>query len=684
MLRYSEAHRFAMDALPSSAHPTDSSSPEISGRLPEPPPEQPVEIGNVVEADGIGDVADAPLPAIRIGQHPGRQLQAQFVQQYGSQPSYVAAGDPTLIAYSDGADFTYVSGDATNLYNTGYQYAAHDVQEARRSVFWLKPDAMVVYDRARTGTDGRFKRFWLNFTAAPQVQGARAGLTTPGGQTVALDTLLPAAAQPQVDVGEPDYAEGGGYDQTATGEPSKWRVRVDAPGNPQDAVFLHVLQAEDNGANLLSPQLVSDDQVTQFQGAALGDSLVLFASDIRSKPSQAAYHAPLATTRHYLTGIDPDQAYEVAVAADNGQWAVTVTPSAGGTFVPDGGGVLAFTVNGGIAAPVNQTGTAWFTNQSLAAIGTPDPAPAGYGNGGNDGGNDGNGGGNNTPPPNVDGHLAALQIAGLNQAFDPNVTSYTVTVPEGTCSVPVTATLVDPSLKLQIQSTEVASGASQSAYVCSGNDIDIVVYYGWTEVGRYTVTPQFTEANPPADPPPQPPPAQATGTLSGLTIPGLLQSFSPDVHQYTVLMPAAGSLAVTATLADPSLKLYIQSGETQSGQTRNAWVADGQTVDIVIYQNWNEVGRYTVTPVQPVTSLTIPGLSPAFSPNVTQYTVPMPASGSLPVTATVGDPALKLYIQSSETQSGQTRNAWVGEGQGVDIVIYRNWNEVKRYTVIPQ
>lgn len=615
---------------------------------------------------------------------PGGTFQPAFlVETQGTQPAYIPAGDPTLIAYGNGSDFTYISGDATNLYNADYKYTAHAVQEARRSVFWLKPDAVVVYDRARTDTDGKFKRFWLNFTAEPQVQGAHSTLTTPGGQAVALDSLLPVGAQPQVDTGKPNYAEGGGYDQTAVGEMAKWRIRVDAPGNPADAVFLNVLQAQDSEAALLQPRLVSDDQVTNFQGASLGDSLVLFARDIRGKASQAAYHAPVTATKHYLTGIDPGQSYDVAVAQINGQWAVTVMPAEGGAFVPDNGGVLAFSVSGGIPAPINSTSTAWFTSQSLATLGTPDPAPAN--DGGNNGGNDGNGAGNNTPPPDVNGHLAALDIAGLSPAFDPAVTSYTVSVPNGTCSVPVTATLADPSLKLHIQSSETASGASVSAYVCNGNPIDIVTYVGWTEAGRYTLTPQFTQANPPVDPSPQQPPAQpVTGTLSGLTVPGLLQSFSPDVHQYTALMPASGSLVITATLVDPSLKMYIQSSETASGQTRSAWVAEGQSVDIVIYQNWNEVGRYTVTPVYPVNGLVVPGLSPAFSPNVNQYTVPKPASGSLAVTATLGDPSLKLYIQSNETQSGQIRNAWVGGGGSVDIVVYKNWNEVARYTVTPQ
>ena len=67
---------------------------------------------------------------------PGNNLDfLQLAVKHGSQPAYVGAGDPTLIAYSDRADYTYVSGDATNLYNADLHYTSLDVHEARRSVF---------------------------------------------------------------------------------------------------------------------------------------------------------------------------------------------------------------------------------------------------------------------------------------------------------------------------------------------------------------------------------------------------------------------------------------------------------------------------------------------------------------------------------------------------------------------
>ncbi|MDX9766882.1 MAG: cadherin-like beta sandwich domain-containing protein, partial [Ectothiorhodospiraceae bacterium] len=85
-----------------------------------------------------------------------------------------------------------------------------------------------------------------------------------------------------------------------------------------------------------------------------------------------------------------------------------------------------------------------------------------------------------------------------------------------------------------------------------------------------------------------------------------------------------------------------------------------------------------------LSDLVVPRLSPAFDPAVKHYSVPMPSSGSVPVTATLADPTLKLYIQSAPIASGATWNAWVGDGRAIDIVIYREWTEVDRYTVAPQ
>src|SRR5439155_23879429 len=46
-------------------------------------------------------------------------------------------------------------------------------------------------------------------------------------------------------------------------------------------------------------------------------------------------------------------------------------------------------------------------------------------------------------------------------------------------------------------------------------------------------------------------------------------------------------------------------------------------------------------------------------------------------------PTNKLYIQSGETVSGAVKNAYVCDGKKIDIVIYKVWTEVGRYTITP-
>lgn len=187
--------------------------------------------------------------------------------------------------------------------------------------------------------------------------------------------------------------------------------------------------------------------------------------------------------------------------------------------------------------------------------------------------------------------------------------------------------------------------------------------------------------------------AFAAGALSNLVIAGLSPAFDPNVTQYTVPQPANCSVNVTATLAVSTNQLYIQSNATNSGALRSAYVCDGKKIDIIIYKNWVEQGRYTVTPVKaaPVpppppppalTGLAIAGLMPAFDPTVTQYTLQRTAACSVPVTATLADATNNLYISNTAAPSGTMKQAWVCDGKTtIDIVIYKVWTEVGRYTV---
>lgn len=107
----------------------------------------------------------------------------------GSQWNYVATGDPGPLRRSFYPDFTYAGGDATNLYNAASE-GATAVQHASRDLVWLKPDWVVIFDRADAPAD-RFKRVWWQLPAPATLAGAQARIRTPGGQQLFITTLLP-------------------------------------------------------------------------------------------------------------------------------------------------------------------------------------------------------------------------------------------------------------------------------------------------------------------------------------------------------------------------------------------------------------------------------------------------------------------------------------------------------------
>jgi len=216
--------------------------------------------------------------------------------------------------------------------------------------------------------------------------------------------------------------------------------------------------------------------------------------------------------------------------------------------------------------------------------------------------------------------LSDLVVASLSPAFSPAVKTYSIPRTSA-CTVPVTATLANPAHRLYISNMETASGALRSAWVCDGRTkIDVVIYAGWTEVGRYTVN---VVAGPPAPPPPPPAPA----TLSSLVIADLSPAFSPMVTNYTIPRTASCAVPVTATLTNPALKLQVQNTDTASGATRSAYVCGDRTkIDVVIYQVWTEVGRYTITLVgQPPPPGPPPPPPPPPLPATEPMLVPSPA-----------------------------------------------------------
>ncbi len=222
----------------------------------------------------------------------------------GSQWGIVPSGDPKLIASERASGYTYAMGDATNLYNSKSEGPV-DIKHASRSIVWLEPDVIVLYDRAVTGKANRFKRVWFQLPAAAKVTGNRATVETPKGQRLHVTSLLPSNATLRPKTHVPEVGA------PAVGEPMNYALSIDATGNPISARFLTVLEGADKGANATSVTALSSSAGTPFAGAVVKDTAVLFPVTIDAAFTGLTVSLP-ATVRHILvTGLTPGGSYTV-------------------------------------------------------------------------------------------------------------------------------------------------------------------------------------------------------------------------------------------------------------------------------------------------------------------------------------------------------------------------------------
>ena len=253
----------------------------------------------------------------------------------GSQWNIVASGDPQLLAYSLADRYIYALGDATPLYNSTSENST-DIVHASRSIVWLKPDYILVYDRAQSKTAGRFKRFWLQLPEPATVAGERASMTTPTGQQLFITTLLPANAQ----VAAVNTVEQIITDTVARDEPMRYRLKVEAPGDPAEARFLNVLQGADPGVAADPIQLIQSTAGTAYSGALIKQVAVLFPVNFPIDFTTMTYVVPSTTVSHLITGLTPNGEYAMSFQPLGDQLQVTISPGNG--YRADAGGVLAF------------------------------------------------------------------------------------------------------------------------------------------------------------------------------------------------------------------------------------------------------------------------------------------------------------------------------------------------------
>jgi hypothetical protein len=240
-------------------------------------------------------------------------------------------GDGRVLAHSATSSYLYGLGDATDLYDSTHE-GALDVVHGSRSIVWLKPDIVVVYDRATTKTAGRFKRFWLQLPHEATLSGRRVTMTTPKNQQLVVTSLLPENAM--VDVARVERLP----DEPADNDPITHRIRIDATGRPADVRFLSVLQAGDRGATPDATAVV-DSADGAFAGAVVGKTVFFFPKNLGA-PREITYALPAGVVGHVVTGLEPNVPYSIALEGG------IVKVRRGEGRKSDEGGVLAWGIGG--------------------------------------------------------------------------------------------------------------------------------------------------------------------------------------------------------------------------------------------------------------------------------------------------------------------------------------------------
>jgi len=213
-----------------------------------------------------------------------------------------------------------------------------DIQQATRNILWIKPDHIVVYDRATSLHPGLFKQFNLNFITTPSISGHTITEVTPGGQQLFVQTLLPTNATLT-------YLPVTNITTISQEEYTSCRVVIEDGNFPVDTRFLHVLQGADSNAAPDVVTYVANSAGNTFEGATVRGAVALFPVNVLSNNFTAVtYSVPVGITNHYVAGLTPHGAYFVNTSVAGPVQQVTVIP--GGSLLADNAGLLSFNNSG--------------------------------------------------------------------------------------------------------------------------------------------------------------------------------------------------------------------------------------------------------------------------------------------------------------------------------------------------
>lgn len=180
----------------------------------------------------------------------------------------------------------------------------NDITRASRSLVYLrKQNQIIFYDRG-TSRHPAQKAVYLITTGGPTLANGQATwLTRSDKQRAFFTSLLPEHAA----FGKADWIFGG-VDQRLDWEPAA-NLEVNA-GSPLSAQFLSVLEWGGAAGKRSDTSLVRSSEGQRFEGAKVGDSVVMFMRDWPTAFAGASYPASGGTTQ-YVSDLLPNGNYLV-------------------------------------------------------------------------------------------------------------------------------------------------------------------------------------------------------------------------------------------------------------------------------------------------------------------------------------------------------------------------------------
>jgi len=222
--------------------------------------------------------------------------------------------------------------DATPTYDSAYE-GSNAVTRATRQFLWLRPDVVLLHDRASTEAQPGFIRFWLHTASPPTLSPDRATALNASGQRLEIYTLLPGRPERRASA----FAEGGDWTtRPAAGENLAGDLCVEDAEHGGSAEFLHVLVARDAQETNLAVSRLRTPDSAPWVGAAVGEDVVVFVET--TEPPSLEFTVPSEAQRLYVVGLTPGRGYAVQVLQGSAERTVRV--AANGAVTVGAGGVL--------------------------------------------------------------------------------------------------------------------------------------------------------------------------------------------------------------------------------------------------------------------------------------------------------------------------------------------------------